>query len=74
MGEQHLACRGVDGRRVGLETADAQQRLGNLHGEHGWDVTFASGHDSLCIELGQSQTAGVVDSRQQVEAADGEAL
>ena len=74
MGEQHFACLWVDGGRVGLETADAKQRLGDLHGEHRRDVPLATSHNTLSIELGQSQTACVVNSRQQIETTDGEAL
>ena len=74
MGKQHLACFRVDGCGVGLETTYTRQRLGNLHGEHGRNISLATSHDTLGIELGQGQTTRVVDSRQQVETANGEAL
>ena len=74
VGKQHLACFWVDGGRISLETADAKQRLDDFHGEHRWDITLATCHDTLGIEFGQSQTTCVVNTRQQIESSDSEAL
>ena len=74
MGEQHFACLWVDGGWIGLETADAKQRLGDLHGEHRRDIAFATCYNTLSIESRQSQTTSIVNCRQQIETTDGEAL
>ena len=74
MGKQHLARLWVDAGRIGLEAADTKQRLGNLHGEHRRNIALAACHNPLCIEFAQSQTTRVVNSRQQIETTDGEAL
>ena len=42
------------------------------HGQQGGYIAFARGGDTLCIEFGKSQTAGVLDGGEQVETTQSE--
>ena len=60
VGKQHLACLGIDVRRVGLKSRHASYGIGKHHGEQGRDVALTTGNDAFRIELRQGNAACVV--------------
>ena len=74
VGKQHLACFGVYLRRIGLESRNAKQRIGNSHRQHCRHITLATCHYTLGIKTSQSKAAGIVNCRKQIETSKCETL
>ena len=60
----------VDAGGIGLEAAEAGQGAGDHHRQKGRDVPFTTGGDSLRIETGQGQAAGIPYRGEEVEAPE----
>ena len=70
VGEKDFSLLDIDSCRIGLEAGLAGKASGDNHGQHCRGISLTACHIAFRVQFGESQTSGVPETCEKVEAPD----